>query len=316
MSESYQRLGQRTDIIWHSETPSGTSIVPADSSEEMIPAQAGTDQQVIALWLHGRSSHTQRAYQADVRRFLDFVGQKMLPQVTLMDLQAFADHLSGDGLENSSCHRILASIKSLITFAHKIGYLKYDVSRPLRLPKFKDKLAERILTEAEVQRMIGMESNERNHLLLRVLYAGGIRVSELCRLQWDDLQDRGPEGGQMTIFGKGGKTNTILIPDPLWSDLMKFRKDALDTEPVFISRKKGKLDPGHVVRIVRKAARRAGIHKPVSPHFFRHSHASHSLDRGCPIHIVQKTLNHSSVATTGKYTHARPNESSSKYLTV
>jgi integrase/recombinase XerD len=316
MPESRQKFGQITDIIWHSDHPSETAIMVSEKTPASLASEAGSDSQVIALWLHGRSRHTQKAYHADVLRFFIFAGEKSLPQITLRDLQAFSDHLSQEGLEKSSCHRILAAVKSLITFAHRIGYLAYDVSEPLRLPKFKDKLAERILSESEVQRIIGMESNERNHLLLRVLYASGIRVSELCNLTWNNLQDRGSEGGQITILGKGEKTNTILIPNPLWNDLMIYRNNAAGKEPVFKSRKKGKLDPGHVDRLVRKAAKRAGIRKSVSPHWFRHAHASHALDHGCPIHIVQRTLNHSSVATTGRYTHARPTESSSKYLTV
>jgi integrase/recombinase XerD len=316
MSESRQKLGQITDVIWHSDPVSETAMVPSEKIPATLVSQVGNDPQVIALWLHGRSRHTQKAYHADVLRFFTFAGEKSLPQITLRDLQAFSDHLSQEGLEKSSCHRILAAVKSMITFAHRIGYLAYDVSKPLRLPRFKDTLAERILTEPEVQRIIGMESNERNQLLLRVLYASGIRVSELCNLKWDDLQERGAEGGQITILGKGEKTNIILIPNPLWNDLIRYRNNTASIEPVFKSRKKGKLNPGHVDRLVRKAAHRAGIQKHVSPHWFRHSHASHALDHGCPIHIVQKTLNHTSVATTGKYLHARPSESSSKYLTV
>ena len=305
MSDNRNELCRRTDIILHSETT---------ANENHLVRQADSDPKVIALWLHGRSKHTQRAYRSDVQRLLDYV-DKPLNYITLGDLQKFADALTETGLQPASRHRIIAAVKSLIVFAHKIGYLPYDVSRPLKSPKFKDGLAERILSEAEVQRIIGMEPNPRNQLLLRLLYAGAIRVSELSRLTWSDLQERN-DGGQMIIFGKGGKTNVILIPNPLWHELMTFRNDALETAPVFRSRKGGHLHPSQVLRIVKTAARRAGITKPVSPHWFRHAHCSHAMDHGCPIHIVQATANHSSVATTGRYLHARPNDSSSKYLTV
>ena len=95
---------------------------------------------------------------------------------------------------------------------------------------------------------------------------------------------------------------------------MGLRGDAGDNDPVFKSRKKGHLRAVQVWRIVGKAAVRAGITKAVSCHWLRHAHASHSLDRGAPISLVQATLGHSSVATTGKYLHARPSDSSSKYL--
>jgi integrase/recombinase XerD len=309
MSENCQNECKITPVLLHSQK----SGIPV--SVQPIPAQATNDLHLITLWLHGRSSGTQRVYQIDIQRFLKFVRNKSLHQMTLGDLQAFADSLIDEGLKATTQHRILAALKSLFAFGHKLGYLPYDVARPLKSPKFKDTLAERILMESEIQRIIGMETNERNQLLLRILYAGGIRVAELSKLTWNDLQER-DEGGQMVIYGKGQKTHTVLIPNPLWQELIAFRQHALETEPVFKSRKRGKLHPSQILRIVRKATQRAGIKKRVSPHWFRHAHASHALDHGAPIHLVQATLAHSSIATTGKYTHARPTESSSKYLTV
>ncbi|MHC2069748.1 tyrosine-type recombinase/integrase [Bremerella sp. T1] len=104
------------------------------------------------------------------------------------------------------------------------------------------------------------------------------------------------------------------MPQSAWEALMKLRdSDALEA-PVFRSRKKGNLDESAVWRIVKKASQRAGIDKDVSCHWFRHAHASHALDRGCPIHLVQATLGHSSISTTGRYLHARPSESSGEYL--
>ena len=98
---------------------------------------------------------------------------------------------------------------------------------------------------------------------------------------------------------------------------MGLREGAPLEAPVFRSRKGRKaLSLRQVERIVQAAARRAGVELPVSPHWLRHAHASHALDRGAPIHLVQATLGHASVATTGRYLHARPTESSAKYLAV
>jgi len=313
---SDDRLKQReiNAVILYSSEHSALDAAAPQSGGTHVVRQAHNDEQVVSLWLHGRSPHTQKAYAGDIVRFFKYVN-KQLRQITLGDLQSFADGLMNENLKPASQHRMLAATKSLITFAYKIGYLRFDVSKPLKLQRFKDELAERILSEAEVQRIIGMEDNPRNKLLLRVLYAGGIRVSELCRLKWKDLQER-EAGGQMTIFGKGGKTNTIIIPEPLWTDLITFRNDASDEAPVFKSRKGGHLHPSQVWRIVKRSARRAGVKKAVSPHWFRHAHASHALDRGAKISLVQSTLSHSNVSTTGKYLHAKPNESSSTYLDV
>lgn len=278
----------------------------------LVPRQADTDAQLVELWLHGRSRHTQRAYAADAQRFFDSV-EKPLCQVTLGDLQQFADQLNEAALETSSVYRTLSAVKSLFAFGHRLGYLPYDVARPLILPGLRDQLSERILGEGEVHRMIALESVPRNRAIVLTLYAGGLRVSELCRLRWSDLQAR-TEAGQITVFGKGNKTRTVLMPDSVWNALLSLRGEAGDHDPVFLSRKRGHLDPSQVWRIVRRAAELAGIDKNVSCHWLRHAHASHAIDRGAPIHLVQATLGHSSVATTGRYLHARPNDSSSKYL--
>lgn len=274
--------------------------------------QATTDEQLIGLWLHGRAKGTQVVYAAASKVFFDFVG-KPLHQITLGDLQSFADSLDQRVFRPATRHRKLAAIKSLFAFGHKLGYLPFDVARPLHLPTSKDTLAERILDEGEVHRMLVLEQNPRNHILLVLLYAAGLRVSEVCGLKWRDLQAR-TEGGQVNVFGKGSKTRTILLPASVWLKLITLREEAAEDLPVFRSRKKGHLRPVQVWRIVGRSAERAGIKKDVSCHWLRHAHASHALDRGAPISLVQATLGHSSVATTGKYLHARPTDSSSKYL--
>jgi site-specific recombinase XerD len=208
---------------------------------------------------------------------------------------------------------VLSSVKSLFAFAHRIGYLPFDVAKPLRLPALRDKLSERILSEVEVHRMLALERHLRNHAMLYLLYASGVRVSECCSICWRDLQER-PEGGQVTVCGKGSKTHSVMLPTSVWAMLVPLRQDAPDEMPVFVSRKHGPLHPSQVLRIVKKAAARAGIKKPVSPHWMRHAHASHALERGAPIHLVQATLAHSSISTTGRYLHARPSDSSSRYL--
>jgi site-specific recombinase XerD len=282
--------------------------------QEMLPRQAETDSQLIELWLHGRSRHTQRAYRGDADRLLAAVG-KPLHQIKLGDLQGLVTLIEAGELQPASRHRLVSSIKSLFAFAHRLGYLPFDVARPLRLPGVREGLSDRILDEGEVHRMIVLEPNPRNRAMLLLLYAAGLRVSELCGLRWCDLCHR-DDGGQITVFGKGEKTRIILLPASVWNSLIGLRREAPESEPLFRSRKKGHLNPTQVWRIVTKAAQRAGVSKSVSTHWLRHAHASHALDRGAPIHLVQATLGHSSVATTGRYLHARPSDSSSKYLPV
>lgn len=298
----------------HSPESPRNELVSVPDSGGLLPRQAESDQQLIELWLHGRSRHTQRAYRADANRFLESV-QKSLHRITLGDLQQYAERLAESGLQVSSVYRTMSAIKSLVAFGHRLGYLPFDVARPLRLPALRDGLAERILEETDVLRMIALEGMPRNKAILVTLYAGGFRVSEACGLKWSDLQNR-DAAGQITVFGKGGKTRTVLMPSSVWNALQSLRNDAGDNAPVFRSRKGGRLDESQVWRIVRKASKRAGIEKEVSCHWLRHAHASHALDRGAPIHLVQATLGHSSISTTGRYLHARPSDSSSNYLPV
>jgi integrase/recombinase XerD len=286
-------------------------------SEVLPPAlflpQGHSDAQLIEIWLHGRSPHTQRAYAADVARFCAGAG-KPLSSVTLADLQSFGDGLGG--LAPASRYRILSTIKSLLAFGHRIGYLQFDVGRVLRLPSVRNRLTERILPETDVHRILNLESNERNRAILTMLYASGVRVSELCGLCWRDVQVSG-EGIQISVFGKGGKTRAVQLPASVAGLLTKLRGKAGNDDPLFRSRKHGQaLTPLAVLRIVRKAARKAGIEVAVSPHWLRHAHASHALDRGAPIHLVQATLGHASITTTGRYLHARPKDSSSRFLAL
>jgi integrase/recombinase XerD len=296
----------------YSPEDTNNGLVPITETAIVVPKQAESDQQLIDLWLHGRSRHTQRAYRADAERFLQAI-EKPLHGITLGDLQEYAGRLAGEGLQPSSIYRSMSALKSLFAFGHRLGYLQFNVALPLRLPAIRETLAERILEETDVLRMIALEGMPRNKAILLTLYAGGFRVAELCSLKWSDLQSRNV-AGQITVFGKGGKTRTVLMPKSVWRALLSLRNDASDNDPVFRSRKSGHLDESQVWRIVRKASKRAGIEKEVSCHWLRHAHASHALDRGAPIHLVQATLGHSSISTTGKYLHARPTESSSSYL--
>lgn len=295
----------------HSIENSDGELVHVKTTAIVVPQQAESDQHLVELWLHGRSRHTHRAYRSDIARFLCAI-EKPFHRITLGDLQQYAEQL-GAGMEPSSVYRSMSAVKSLFAFGHRLGYLPFDVAAPLRLPAMREKLAERILEETDVLKMIALEAMPRNKSILMTLYSGGFRVAELCSLKWSDLQKR-DKAGQITVFGKGSKTRTVLVPKSVWNSLMSLRGDAPEHGPVFRSRKRGHLDESMIWRIVRKAAKRAGIEKEVSCHWLRHAHASHALDRGAPIHLVQATLGHTSISTTGKYLHARPTDSSSNYL--
>ena len=129
-------------------------------------------------------------------------------QIMLGDLQAFDDSLAG---KDTTRARTLHAVKSLFSFAYRIGYLQVNVGAVLKLQKTRDTLADRILSEEETIRMLALERNPRNHAILRLLYHCGLRVSELVALRWRDLTVRENGEAQLTVFGKGKKTRYMKL---------------------------------------------------------------------------------------------------------
>jgi len=211
--------------------------------------------------------------------------------------------------------RSIAAAKSLFGFCQRMRFIPVNPAAELPLPRYENRLAERVLSEGDVHRLLSGEAQPRDRTLLNLLYFAGLRVSEACSLRWRNLHERG-DGGQVTVHGKGGRTRSIALPAEMWSELIGLRESAGAEELVFPSRGGKPLDRGRVRIIVRQAAEQAGVAGAVSPHWLRHAHASHALDHGAPIHLVQSTLGHSSVATTSSYLHARPGDSSARFLSL
>jgi len=305
----------------------------------IIPAQAGQDTRFIQMWLRNQQSdRTQETYAANITRFYRDMGRP-LDEVTLEDLQDYAESLYD--LAPASQVLLLRTVKSALSFCHTAGYLHVNVGAAFRIPRLEDKLAQRILSEAQVIKIIALEPDPRNYMVLLVLYEAGIRASELCSLKRRDLQENG-ESGQVTVaYGKRGKTRSILLQPDVWEKLLGYCGDFQPSAYVFQSRQfvsktgrstGGRLDESQVHRIVSAAAIHAGIEvypetikrgkragegvqrSRVSPHWLRHAHASHALARGADIALVRDTLGHGSIETTGRYLHARPNSSSALYL--
>jgi site-specific recombinase XerD len=273
------------------------------------------DSQIITLWLQKQaSSHTRSCYRLDSRRLLNHA-KKSLARITLADLQSFAQSLIKSGLAPVSRLRTIAAVKSLFGFCSRMRYLPTNPAAELALPSYEKRLAERIVSEEDVTRMLHAEAGPRDRVLVRLLYGAGLRVSEACQLRWRNLCPRG-DAGQITVFGKSGRTRSVPLPALLWSELIALRDKAGKEDPVFPSRTGRSLDRGRVRMIVRRAAKQVSIADAVSPHWLRHSHASHALDHGAPIHLLRSTLGHRSLATTCEYLHARPGDSSARFLTL
>jgi integrase/recombinase XerD len=303
-----------------------------------LPGYTEQDAPFIQLWLRNQRAYkTVKAYAANITRFYADV-EKPLPQITLADLQDYAEELYD--LAPASQASMLAAVKSCLTFCAQTQYLKANVGVALKLPKPEERRAERILSETQVQRMLAFEADPRNHAILMALYGGALRVSELCSLRRRNLQAHG-ESGQITVYGKRSKTRSIPVLPSVWKELdalsIGFERDTY----VFQSRQGkngrgevtgGRLDQSQVDEIVKAAAIRAGvevyervvergpragekeIRSRVSPHWLRHASASHSIDRGETLPVVRDTLGQSSIAVTDVYSHARPGQGSTLRL--
>ncbi len=306
---------QELTIYTNGNTPQELAIV------ESVPPQE-IDAAFLATWLHGKSEKTQRAYTGDIAKFYAYVG-KPLRLVTLADVQGFSDSLAA--LKDTSKARTIATIKSCLSFALKTGYLQMNVGSVVKLPKIENRIAERIISEQAIARLLALESHPRNHAMLALMYRAGLRAQEVCDLQWRHLQPR-DQAGQLAIYGKGKKMRYILLDTDTWQELEQLRPRAfLPEHYVFQSRQarsrtsedtQRRMDESMIHVIVARAARCAKIEGKVSPHWMRHAHATHSLENGAPITLVRDTLGHSSMETTAKYTHVRPNASSGQYLKV
>lgn len=279
---------------------------------------ATNDTALVDVWVRtvgAKSIHTQAAYRTDAAGFLAFLATTgdtlhSATMETLLDYAASLAHLAP-----KTQKRKLAAIKSLLSFGQKAGYLQFNVGTALKLSKGKNTLAERILSEEQVQRMLILESDRTKRALLRILYACGGRVSEVCGLRWRDVTARG-DAGQVTLYGKGDKTRFVLLSVDTWKVLQALRRpDATPETPLFQTRTGQPLHRSYVFRVVQQAAQRAGL-SGVSPHWMRHAHASHALRRGADIRLVQATLGHASIETTQEYLHVNPDDSSARYLPV
>ena len=305
-------MDEAKTIIVVEPAPTHTLVEPVHTDH----SGATSDEQLVELWLSTKTSpHTQRAYASDATAFLSFLGDrdKTLGTAMVADVQAWVEQLEGKAATRA---RRVAAVKSLLSFGHKTGYLMFNVGRVLSSPKVPNSLAERILSEEEVLKMI-MVSKGRDETLLRFLYGSGARISEACDLRWEHIHPQESGEAVVTLHGKGGKTRHVLVSKSVSEALLALKPDdALPEAPVFATRTGNPLHPANVVKSVRRLASKAGITRPVSPHWFRHAHASHALDRGAPVHLVQNSLGHASVATTGKYLHAKPGDGSGRYLVL
>lgn len=297
--------------------------MPSNNSShlEIVPGKNLEDLAIIGSWLFQKSEKTQRYYRRIVKEFLNFYPSISLKttQITHLSLfiKTFGDHTDStrNTYKNALC--------SLFSFAQKTGYIERNPATMLESIKTPDRLYSKVLSRDQVEQMILKETNPRNSLILKIFYFTGVRVDELCKLKITSIHKTSEDAYYLIVEGKGRKVRSINLPSHLSVQLLDYVAK-ISTRYLFVSESVSSgnvaniidkpLNSSQIFRIVRASAVKAKLSVMPSPHWLRHTCATHSIEAGAPIHVVQKTLGHESISTTGKYLDIRPKESAGDYL--
>jgi site-specific recombinase XerD len=260
----------------------------------------------FSAWLGGRAAATQKAYVGDVRAFAAWMARSDIegPEgVDRMHLRRYLASLGTRKLARATVARKVAALRCYFSWLARQGRLASDPARALRAPSGGGRLP-RVLSKGEMTSLLEVGTDtavdRRDLAVLELLYAAGLRVSELCGLDRDDIDLR---GRTVTVVGKGGKQRRVPVHDAAADALRAWFDDGRDEmvgppEAAFVNRRGSRLGPRDVRRILdRRAA------SPTHPHALRHTYATHLLDGGADLRVVQELLGHSSLATTQVYTH-------------
>lgn len=280
-----------------------------------------SDPEMIAVWLRNQvSAHTRSSYEYTWNTWQAHSQGRPLANTTLADLQDFQAALAQER-KPGSVNTMMSALRSAFAMAHRRGYIRSnpcaeinDLPNP-NLSGTASTLSRRILTRTEVARLLEAARPGRDFALYLMLYHTGCRVSEVLALRWEDLNLEGLLPTLTVLQGKGGKGRVIRLSERLRETLVELRSSGAEQDGLVFSTRTGRpIARNNVWTSLRRAAQRAGIDRNISPHWFRHAHASHALDGGAPVQSVKETLGHASLATTSIYAHARNGGDSGLWL--
>ena len=268
----------------------------------------------------GYSQNTIDSYRTDLEKFLSYNKNKNIDNITNEDLKIYVKHLKEEKLNEKSISRNISCLKSFYKFLVIEKYISNNPSDSIFIPKIR-KMLPNILTEEEVLDLLNIKLVDsfsyRNKAMLELMYATGLRVSELVNLR---LQDIDLNEDIIRTFGKGSKERVIPIgeyaKEYLEKYVFEYRGKMIKKNPseyVFLNNHGNKMTRQGFFKIIKKLASEKGINKDLSPHTIRHSFASHLLKYGADLRTIQELLGHSDISTTQIYTHITNEELKKNY---
>ncbi len=268
-----------------------------------------------ALWMErGLSRHTLAAYGADLRGFAAWLAAgpgRTLAEARREDLLAYLAHRAAQGASLRSSARLMSSLRRFYQYLVREGIRDSDPSARIEAPRLGRPLP-KSLTETEVEALLAAPDTERclglrDRAMLELLYATGLRVSELVALPLTRLNLR---QGVVRVAGKGGKERIVPLGEEAAHWLERWLREgrpallkARGSEALFVTARGGAMTRQAFWHLIKRYARAAGIGHPLSPHTLRHAFATHLLNHGADLRALQMLLGHSDLSTTQIYTH-------------
>ncbi len=263
------------------------------------------------------SKHTAKAYYADILSYLIWLDNSMCEDVNFSKVREYLHFIQKFNYKKTTIARKIASIRTFYKYLHREKKVENNPAENLISPK-RPKSLPKFLTTDEIEQIlsninIDTPAGYRNRAILELLWASGMRVSELSGLNFGNLN---LENNEITVFGKGSKERIILITDRAKNYLQGYIDYArnlvargytlgpiTETTPVFINKTGYRLQTRMIRNVINDIVEKIELPKKVTPHMFRHSFATHLIENGADLRVVQELLGHASISNTQIYTH-------------
>lgn len=262
--------------------------------------------------LAGQSEHTARAYRYAVGQFLDAVG-KPVAEVTVADAAGYLAELGGSGLARSSVALHVSAVRSFLRWCQGMGVLPRSPLDVLRRPRVSVTSLNRYVTLQEAKALLegAKEVGPSAHLAVAIMLLTGARVAEVAGLEWRHVFEDMTGGRGLLIHGKGNKERHVGLRDDLWALLVADRErrgldaglSAKDRTPLVVTSRGTAPTTRTIGRWVKQAAELAGLTKPVSPHWLRHTAATLMASGGADAYGIKQALGHADLNTSVRYVH-------------